>query len=66
MVADTEEEAERLSLSRFLWWIKIMKGEAEGFPPPEEAIAYHYNASERELLGKLERRSIAGTPRSGA
>ena len=39
-----------------------MKGEAEGFAPPEEAIAYPYNASERDLLGKLERRSIAGTP----
>ena len=39
-----------------------MKGEAGGFPPPEEAIAYAYNASERDLLGKLERRSIAGTP----
>ena len=39
-----------------------MKGEAEGFPPPEEALAYPYNASERDLLGKLERRSIAGTP----
>ncbi len=62
VVADSEDEAHRLSLSRFLWWIKIMKGEAEGFPPPEEAIAYAYNASERDLLGKLERRSIAGTP----
>jgi luciferase family oxidoreductase group 1 len=62
VVADSEEEAHRLSLSRFLWWIKIMKGEAGGFPPPEEAVAYAYNAGERDLLGKLERRSIAGTP----
>ena len=62
VVADTEEEAHRLSLSRFLWWIKIMKGQAEGFPPPEEALAYPYSASERELLEKMERRSIAGTP----
>jgi luciferase family oxidoreductase group 1 len=62
VVADTEEEAERLSLSRFLWWIKIMKGQAEGFPPPEEALAYAYHPSERDLLEKMRRRSIAGTP----
>jgi len=61
VVADTEEEAELLSLSRYLWWIKIMKGEAEGFPPPEEALAYSYRPSERELLEKMRRRSITGT-----
>jgi alkanesulfonate monooxygenase SsuD/methylene tetrahydromethanopterin reductase-like flavin-dependent oxidoreductase (luciferase family) len=62
VVADTEEEAQRHALSRYLWWIKIMKGQAEGFPPPEEALAYSYQPSERELLEKMERRSIAGTP----
>ncbi|HVR28486.1 MAG TPA: LLM class flavin-dependent oxidoreductase [Thermoanaerobaculia bacterium] len=62
VVADTAVEAERLSLSRFLWWIKIMKGEAEGFPPPEEALAYPYRPSELELLEKMKRRSISGTP----
>jgi luciferase family oxidoreductase group 1 len=62
VVADTEEEAQRLSLSRFLWWIKIMKGEAEGFPPPEEALDYPYHASERDLLARMERRSLTGTP----
>jgi luciferase family oxidoreductase group 1 len=62
VVAETDEEAHRLSMSRFLWWIKIIKGEAEGFPPPEEALAYPYSPSERDLLGKLERRSIAGKP----
>jgi luciferase family oxidoreductase group 1 len=62
VVAATEEEAHHLSLSRFLWWIKIVKGQAEGFPPPDEALAYPYSPSERDLLEKMERRSITGTP----
>ena len=62
VVADTAEEAERLSLSRFLWWIKIMKGEAEGFPPPEEALAYPYRPSELELLDKMKGRALSGAP----
>jgi luciferase family oxidoreductase group 1 len=61
VVADSDDEARRLSMSRFLWWIKIIKGETEAFPPPEEALAYSYDASERDLLAKLERRSIYGT-----
>ena len=62
VVAGTEEEAMRLSMSRFLWWIKVMRNIGDGFPPPEEAIGFDYTASEREVLDKLERRSILGTP----
>lgn len=60
--AGTQKEARRLSLSRALWWIKILRGAPEPFPSPEEAEAYPYDLNEAAIRDKILQRAIAGTP----
>lgn len=60
--AESDEEAERLCLSRFLWWIKLTRGDFGPFPSVEEALAYPYSDADRATLEKLRRRSIFGEP----
>ena len=62
LVAETEEEAERLSWSRWGWRLMGPAGRG-GIPPPEEARAFEYTEAEREYLEVLKRRSIYGDPR---
>tara|TARA_Y100000588_G_scaffold145801_1_gene159622 strand:+ start:835 stop:1845 length:1011 start_codon:yes stop_codon:yes gene_type:complete len=61
LVADTQEEAERLSWSRWGWRLMGAEGQG-GIPPPEDALAFEYTAPEREYLEVLKRRSIYGDP----
>jgi len=60
--AETEQEAERLSWSRWGWRVMANHG-SRGIPSVEEALAYPYNASERAYLQYMRERSIYGTPR---
>ncbi len=62
LVAETEEEAERLSWSRWGWRMMGTEGRG-GIPPPEDALAFNYTEAEREYLEVLKRRSIYGDPR---
>ena len=61
LVAETEEEAEFLSWSRWGWRLMGADGRG-GIPPPEEALAFNYTEPEREYLEVLKRRSIYGSP----
>ena len=62
MVADTEEEANRQSLSRFLWWIRLTQGQPGPFPSLEEAEGYEFTDADRDVLRKMRARSLIGAP----
>lgn len=62
MVADTEEEANRQSLSRFLWWIRLTQGQPGPFPSLEEAEAHDFSEADRAVLRKMRARSLVGAP----
>ncbi|HVS13602.1 MAG TPA: LLM class flavin-dependent oxidoreductase [Thermoanaerobaculia bacterium] len=60
--ADTDEEAELLSRSRFLWWIKLTRGQPGPIPTLAEAIRFPYTEEERATIDRLRRRSFLGAP----
>lgn len=61
-VADTDEEAERLSWSRWCWRIAANSGRRTGIPSPEEAMAFAYTEPERDYIEFMKQRSIHGSP----
>jgi luciferase family oxidoreductase group 1 len=60
--ADTEEEAERLSWSRWAWRVASNQGRRGGVPSPEEAQAMLYTTQDREYIAYMRSRSIFGAP----
>jgi len=60
--ADTTEEAERLSWSRWYWRVLGNSDRRGGVPPPEEALAYPYTPAEREYIQYMRGRSVWGDP----
>ena len=62
MVAETDEEAHRQSLSRVLWWIRLNQGQPGPFPSLEEAEAYDFTDGDRAVLQKMRTRSLVGAP----
>lgn len=60
--AETDEEAERLSWSRWGWRIMASQGRRDGIPPPEEAMAFTFTDAERDYLQYVKGRSIFGSP----
>ena len=62
LCADSEAEADRLSMSRDLWLLRLRQGRTGAFPSPEEAAAYPYNEQELAVVRYNRRRTIAGTP----
>lgn len=59
--AETDEEAEHLSWSRWNW--RISQGRSgPGIPTPEEAKAYDYTEPELDYIAHMRRRSIYGSP----
>ncbi len=61
-VAETEEEARRISASRNLWVLHLLQNRAGAFPTIEDALAYPYTEEEKVMLRAIERRGIVGTP----
>ena len=61
LVADTKDEAEYLSWSR--WGSRIMgqRGTRKGVPSPEEAMAFEYTVAEREYIEYMKTQSVYGT-----
>lgn len=62
MVADTDEEARRQSLSRSLWWIRLTQGRPGPFPSLEEADGYEFTDADRAMIERMRARSLVGEP----
>jgi len=60
--ADTDEEAEHLSWSRWAWRLGTQRGARGGIPSPEEAKAVHYSEPELDFIAFSRHRSIFGSP----
>ena len=60
--AETEEEALRLSWSRWSWRITSNRGMRGGIPTVEDALAFPYTEPELDYVEYLKKRSIYGTP----
>jgi luciferase family oxidoreductase group 1 len=60
-VAETDEEAEELSWSRWAWRLRSRQG-AAGIPSPAEARAIDYTEPELDYIAFARHRSIYGSP----
>lgn len=60
--AETDDEAERLASSADLSFVRRMRGEFGPIPSPEEALAYPYTPSEREMIRRNRERLFVGSP----
>lgn len=62
--ADTQQEAERLSLSRKLWFASLVAGGGDrAFPSVEEAEQHVYDEKQLAVIKANFRNAVAGTPR---
>jgi luciferase family oxidoreductase group 1 len=61
--AETTEEAEYLSWSRWAWRFGRGQASGPGIPSPEEAMAYKLTPPEQEYLDVMKQRSIYGDPK---
>jgi len=62
IVADTEAEAQRLSSSGELSFVRLRSGRPTTFPSPEEAEAYAFTPGERQLLASRGSAHVSGNP----
>ncbi|MBI1261484.1 MAG: MsnO8 family LLM class oxidoreductase [Rhizobiales bacterium] len=62
MVAETEEEAERIAAARNLWVMHLLQNRASTFPSIEEALNYPYTEDEKVMMRAIRQRSITGNP----
>ncbi|MSO73703.1 MAG: LLM class flavin-dependent oxidoreductase [Alphaproteobacteria bacterium] len=60
--ADTEAEAERLSLSRDLWRLRLDRGYLGPYPSIETARAHDYSEHDRTIIHSNRRRQVVGSP----
>lgn len=61
-VAETDEEAELLSWSRWAWRLRSQQGRRGGIPSIEEARSYDYTEAELDFIAFSRQRSIYGSP----
>ncbi|MDB5569695.1 MAG: luciferase-like [Hyphomicrobiales bacterium] len=62
VVAETDEEAERLSMSYDLNWLRRARGVVAPLPSPEEAAAHPWTPQERAYVEGRRKRLFAGSP----
>jgi luciferase family oxidoreductase group 1 len=62
IVADTDEEADRLASSWDLNWLRRRRNELLPYPSPEEALAFPYSPEERARLQEHRKRLFFGSP----
>jgi len=60
--ADTEEEAEALSLSRDLWRLRFERGWLGPYPSVEAAKAHFFSEQDLAIVRLHRRRQVIGTP----
>jgi hypothetical protein len=66
VVAETDEEAERLAATYELNWLRRARGEVAPLPSPEEALAYPWSESERAYVRAKRARLFVGAPERAA
>ncbi len=64
MVADTDEEAERLALTFDLNTVRRAKGEMKPLASPEEAAAFDYTPVDRARIAQGRNRIAVGSPKT--
>lgn len=62
LCAEKEEAAERLSRSRDLWFVRLLRGDPGPFPTVEEATNYPYSEGEKSLIEEHRGKLAVGTP----
>lgn len=62
LCAESEEEARRLIMSRYLWRLRNQRGVRGGVPSPETALAVEYTEAEREYIEFQGARDVVGDP----
>ncbi len=62
MAAETQEEAERLFLSRAIWRLGRDRGVYAALPSPEEAAAMPLSDAEAAKVQRMRRTALYGTP----
>jgi luciferase family oxidoreductase group 1 len=62
IVAETDDEAERLASSADLNRLRRDRGQYEPLPSPEEALAYPYTPAERAAVSRNRSRLFVGSP----
>jgi len=62
LAAETDDEAERLCLTRNLWVMQLLRNQAGPFPSPEEAAAYPFTDADRVQIRAIAARGVTGTP----
>ena len=60
--ADTAQEADLLASTMDLAWLRIRRGEFLPLPSPQEAQAYPYDETERQVVRESRRRAVIGDP----
>jgi luciferase family oxidoreductase group 1 len=63
LCAESEDEANRLALSRDLSRLRLEQGRFGPLPSVEEAVAYPYSGEERARIAYNRRRQVVGDPR---
>lgn len=62
LAADTDAEAERLSMTRNLWVMQLLANQAGGFPHPDAARDRAFSDAERALMARIASRGVTGEP----
>jgi luciferase family oxidoreductase group 1 len=60
--ADTDERAEELAMSRWMWRLRNRQGRAYGVPSVESAMAEELNEAEREYIDFQRKNALVGGP----
>jgi luciferase family oxidoreductase group 1 len=64
IIADSDQEADRLASSWDLNWLRRRRGELLPYPSPQEAMSYPYSAEERRRLEAHRERLFVGAPQT--
>ena len=62
LCAETDEEAERLAMSRWLWRLRNRQGRRRGVPPPDAAEAEELTGPEQDFIRYQKQTSLVGGP----
>ena len=64
VIAESDEEAQRLSMTYDLNWLRRARGVLMPLPSPEEAAAHPWTEQERAYVAQRRKRLFAGSPKT--